>query len=109
VLEGITAVNAAVVTGKLQQLASGFVYDTKTTPSESPGRFKVEQKPIWYSMHKFERLEELLDENQHANTIIVYNYQEELAELKRSFNVTTLDDDRAIERWNDGKVSRPRA
>jgi hypothetical protein len=33
VLDGITAVNAAVVTGKLQQLASGFVYDTITTPS----------------------------------------------------------------------------
>jgi len=104
VLEGITAVNAAVVTGKLQQLASGFVYDTKTTPSESPGKFKVDQRPIWYSMHKFERLEELLDENQHANTIIVYNYQEELAELKRRFNVTTLDDTDAIKRWNDGKI-----
>jgi SNF2 family DNA or RNA helicase len=104
VLEGITAVNAAVVTGKLQQLASGFVYDTKTTPSDSPGRFKVEQKPVWYSLHKFERLEELLDENQHANTIIVYNYQEELAELKRRFHATTLDDTDAIKRWNEGKI-----
>jgi SNF2 family DNA or RNA helicase len=104
VLEGITAVNAAVVTGKLQQLASGFVYDTTTTPSESPGKFVSSQRPIWYSMHKFERLEELLNENQHANTIIVYNYQEELAELKRRFNVTTLDDAGAIERWNAGKV-----
>jgi len=104
VLEGITAVNAAVVTGKLQQLASGFVYDTTTTPSESPGKFKVDQKPVWYSMHKFERLEELLDENQRTNTILVYNYQEELAELKRRFNVTTLDDTDAIKRWNDGKI-----
>ena len=47
---------------------------------------------------------ELLDENQHANTIIVYQYQEELAELKRRFNPTTLDDGRAIERWNAGQV-----
>jgi SNF2 family DNA or RNA helicase len=105
VLEGITAVNAAVVTGKLQQLASGFVYDTTTTPSDSPGKFKVEQKPIWYSLHKFERLEELLDENQHANTIIAYTYQEELAELKRRFgHLQTLDDANVIERWNAGKV-----
>jgi SNF2 family DNA or RNA helicase len=59
---------------------------------------------VWFSSHKFDRLEELLDENQHANTIIVYQYQEELAELKRRFSVVTLDDDRAIERWNDGKV-----
>ena len=83
------AVNAAVVTAKLQQMAGGFVY----TP-----------QPVWFSAHKFDRLEELLDENQHANTIVVYNYKEEEAELKRRFNVTTLDDNRAIERWNAGQV-----
>jgi SNF2 family DNA or RNA helicase len=104
VLDGITAINAAVVTGKLQQLASGFVYDTCITPSDVPGQFIREQTPMWYSTHKFDRLEELLDENQHANTIIAYTYQEELAELKRRFKVTTLDDTRAIERWNGGKV-----
>jgi SNF2 family DNA or RNA helicase len=104
VLEGVTAINAAVVTGKLQQLASGFVYDTTTTASDVPGKFISTQRPIWYSMHKFERLEELLNENQHANTIIAYTYQEELAELKRRFNVTTLDDTDAIKRWNDGKI-----
>jgi SNF2 family DNA or RNA helicase len=83
------AINAGVVTAKLQQMASGFVYA---------------DKPVWFSSHKFDRLEELLDENQHANTIIVYQYKEELAELKRRFSVTTLDDDRAIERWNAGQV-----
>ena len=105
VLDGITAVNAAVVTGKLQQLASGFVYDTTTTPSHVPGKFVSTQRPIWYGLHKFERLEELLDENQHANTIIVYNYQEELAELTRRFGrLQTLDSPDAIERWNAGKI-----
>ena len=98
------AANGGVVTGKLQQMASGFVYDTRKTASETPGKFIVTQTPVWFSPHKFDRLEELLDENQHANTIIVYQYQEELAELKRRFNPTTLDDDRAIERWNAGQV-----
>ena len=100
----ITAINAGVVTGKLQQMASGFVYDTQRTASETPGRFITSQTPIWFSGHKFDRLHELLEENQHANTIIVYQYQEELAELKRRFKVTTLDDDDAIARWNEGKV-----
>jgi len=100
----VTAINAGVVTGKLQQMASGFVYDTRRTASEIAGRFDSTQTAVWFSAHKFDRLQELLDENQHANTIIVYQYQEELAELKRRFTVTTLDDDRAIERWNDGKV-----
>ena len=100
----VTAINAGVVTGKLQQMASGFVYDTRRTASEIASRFDSTQTAVWFSAHKFDRLQELLDENQHANTIIVYQYQEELAEIKRRFTVTTLDDVDAIERWNDGKV-----
>ena len=101
---GVAAINGGVVTGKLQQMASGFVYDTRKQASDVPGKFTVTQTPVWFSPHKFDRLEELLDENQHANTIIVYQYQEELAELKRRFNPTTLNNDRAIERWNAGQV-----
>jgi len=84
------AQNAAVVTQKLQQMSSGFVY----TP-----------EPRWFSPHKFDALDDLLEENQHANTLLVYNYQEELAELKRRYkHLTTLDDAGAIERWNAGLV-----
>ncbi len=91
VLDDVVAVNAAVVTQKLQQMSSGFLYS--------------DNGPIWLSSHKFDRLEELLDENQHANTLLVYQYQEELAEIKRRFKwVVTLDDDDAIERWNRGEV-----
>lgn len=100
----VTAINAGVVTGKLQQMASGFVYDTRRTASEIPGRFDSTQTAVWFSSHKFDRLEELLDENQHANTILVYQYQEELAEIQRRFKVTTLDDADAIVRWNRGDV-----
>ena len=91
VLDDVVAVNAAVVTQKLQQMSSGFLY--------------TDNGPIWTSPHKFDRLEELLEENQHANTLIVYQYKEELAELKRRFKwLVTLDDDNAIERWNAGQV-----
>ena len=91
VLDDVVAVNAAVVTQKLQQMSSGFIYS--------------DNGPIWLSVHKFQRLEELLDENQHANTLVVYQYQEELAELERRFgHLTTLDHPDAIERWNRGEV-----
>jgi SNF2 family DNA or RNA helicase len=91
VLDDVVAVNAAVVTQKLQQMSSGFLYS--------------DNGPIWLSSHKFDRLEELLDENQHANTLVVYQYQEELAELERRFgHLTTLDHPDAIERWNRGEV-----
>ena len=101
----IAAINAAVVTGKLQQMASGFVYDTTSVASDAPGKFTATQAPIWFSKHKFDALDDLLQENQRANTIIAYNYREELAELKRRYkHAVTLDDDRAIERWNKGEV-----
>jgi SNF2 family DNA or RNA helicase len=86
----VIAANAAVVTSKLQQIASGFVYGDKTK---------------WISTHKFDRLDELLDENQHANTIIAYGYKEELAELKRRYpQAKTLDDDKAVDKWNAGEI-----
>jgi len=102
----IEAVNAAVVTGKLQQMAAGFIYDTEVKPNPlAPGKFVTTQTPIWFSRHKFELLDDLIQENQHANTIIAYTYKEELAELKRRYkHALTLDDDRAIERWNKGEV-----
>ena len=85
------AVNAGVVTGKLQQMASGFVY--------------ADGAPQWMSPHKFDALDDLLAENQRANTLIAYNFKAELAELKRRYpHAQTLDDDDVIERWNKGLV-----
>ena len=99
------AANAAVVTGKLQQMASGFVYDTHTTPSDKPGKFTTTKSAVWFSEHKFEVLDNLLTENQHANTIVAYQYQEELAELQRRYpRAATLDDPDAIARWNAGTI-----
>jgi SNF2 family DNA or RNA helicase len=103
--EQITAVNAAVVTGKLQQMAGGWVYQTETSASNTPGRLNVTQTPVWFSSHKFDLLHDLVEENQHANTIIVYNYVEELAELKRRYpHALTLNDTNAIDCWNAGEV-----
>ena len=90
----VIAQNDASVTTKLQQMASGFVYD------------RTGGKPVhWFSAHKFDRLEELLAENQRANTLIWYSYQEELAELRRRHpHLQTLDDENAVERWNRGVI-----
>ena len=84
----VLAQNAAVVTQKLQQLSSGFVYH------DGGAR--------WLSSHKFDALEALLDENQRANTIIFYNYVEELHELQRRFpRLGGVDD---LDEWNAGRV-----
>jgi len=86
----ITAPTAAVVTQKLQQLAGGFVYG--------------EAGAEWLSSHKFDMLDDILEENQHDNTIVVYNYKEELAELKRRYKLTTIDEDGAVDNWNEGRI-----
>ena len=92
VLDDITAVNAAVVTAKLQQIASGFAY---TDSGES----------VWFSHHKYDLLDEIIEGNQRANTLVVYNYKEELAELKRRYpKAKTVDDPNSIEHWNGGHV-----
>jgi hypothetical protein len=92
--EQVIAQNAGAVTSKLQQMASGFAYN-RGAGVES----------IWFSTHKFDRLAELLEENQRANTIVAYSYLEELAELKRRFpHAQTMDDEDVIERWNRGEV-----
>jgi SNF2 family DNA or RNA helicase len=87
----ISAPTAAVVTQKLQQLAGGFIYGL--------------DQPEWISRHKFDLLEEILDGNQRANTIIVYNYKEELAELKRQYpQLSTMDDENVVDKWNKGEL-----
>ena len=85
--ETITAPTAAAVTNKLQQLAGGFIYGVSGAE--------------WVSAHKYELLSDILEENQHANTIIVYNYKEELAELRRRYPKARDVD---VEAWNAGKI-----
>ena len=101
----ITALSAAAVTNKLQQMACGFAYNRTTVAQEIAGKFTPVQDAVWFSDHKFVVLDDILEGNQRANTIIVYNYKEELAELQRRYpQAATIDDPDAIERWNAGEI-----
>jgi hypothetical protein len=100
------AANAGAVTQKLQQMSCGWVYDTRKTPNPAkPGKFIVTQTPVWFSAHKFDLLEEVLDGNQRANTIVAYTYVEEQAELLRRYpHAATIDQPGVVDRWNRGEV-----
>jgi hypothetical protein len=101
----ITALTAASVTGKLQQMASGFIYNSQTVAQETAGKFTQAKEAVWFSPHKFDLLDDILAENQRDNTIVVYNYREELAELRRRYpHAATVDEPDAIARWNAGKI-----
>jgi hypothetical protein len=92
--EQVIAVNAGVVTNKLQQGATGFYYASNE-----------DYTPIWVSKHKFERLDELMDENQHDPTLVFYNFEAEKQELLSRYpHAQTLDDVNAVERWNAGEI-----
>ena len=64
--EKITAMSAAAVTQKLSQGAGGWFYSSTVTASATPGKFITTKTPVWFSRHKFDRLDELLQENQRA-------------------------------------------
>jgi len=88
----VIAANAAAVTSKLQQLASGFAYDT-------------ERQTVWTSSHKLDAVEDLHTENQRAPMLVWYQYKAELAALKARFpRLQTLDNDDSILRWNAGQI-----
>ena len=81
----ITALSAAAVTSKLQQMAGGWVYDTVTEAMDTAGVFKSYKFAHWFSSHRFDMLDEILEGNQQDNTLIVYNFVEELAQLKTRY------------------------
>jgi len=86
----VAALTAAAAVNKLQQISSGFVYD-------AVGRAH------WVNTHKFEMFDEILSENQNANTIVVYNFKAELAELQRRYpKAKTIDGN--VEAWNRGEI-----
>ena len=110
--ETVTALTAAAMTSKLQQLAGGWAY-TGGAGSAAGGHWHTHPEDTsltatgatWFSSHRFDRLDEVLEGNQRANTLVVYNYREELAELLRRYpTAQTLDDDDAITRWNAGQI-----
>jgi SNF2 family DNA or RNA helicase len=57
------------------------------------------------SHHKFDRLKELLEENQRDPTLVFYMFDAERQELlKRYPHAQTLDDHDAVNRWNRGEI-----
>lgn len=88
--DAAVAANAAVLTTKLQQIASGFVYGAATQ---------------WLSSHKLDALDDIFNENQRAPTLIWYQYQAELIALKARYpKLEELTNEHSIDRWNAGQI-----
>lgn len=98
-LEGnneVTALNAAVLAGKLMQICNGAIY--------------VNQTQDWKELHKvkLDALEEIIEENYGENLLIAYSYKHDLARLQARFGkrgaIPIGRDEEVVAAWNRGDI-----
>ncbi|QFG04469.1 DNA helicase [Aeromonas phage vB_AhyS-A18P4] len=105
----IEAETAATLTGKLLQMASGFIYETKRVfADELEERVKVVRTPHILHDHKLERLDGILDDmrEQNERVVVVYHFKPSLERLmKRYPKARVMDKEgRLVKDWNEGKI-----
>lgn len=91
----ITAINAAVLTGKLQQFANGFLYDEGKVPHEI------------HSL-KIDALEDLIEAANGKSVLLFYWYQSDrdrIVKKFKHFKPRLLKGQKDMDDWNQGKIS----
>lgn len=89
--EEIDAVNAAVLSGKLLQMANGAVYDS-------------ENKSHVIHDKKLDALEDLIEGANGKPVLVAYWYKHDLERIKERCPVRQIQSSKDIEDWNDGKI-----
>jgi len=89
--EEIDAVNAAVLSGKLLQMANGAVYDS-------------ENKAHVIHDKKLDALEDLIEGANGKPVLVAYWYKHDLERIKDRFPVRQIQSSKDIKDWNDGKI-----
>lgn len=87
----IDAVNAAVLSGKLLQMANGAVYDE-------------EKNSLHIHDRKLDALEDLIEGANGKPVLIAYWYQHDAERIKGRFQVCEIKTSKDIEDWNAGKI-----
>lgn len=87
----VDAVNAAVLSGKLLQMANGAVYDE-------------ESKVLHIHNQKLEALEELIEGANGKPILIAYWYNHDLVRIKERFKIREIKAAKDIADWNDGLI-----
>ncbi len=96
----VTAVNMAALTNKCLQMANGAVYVDTEGETKGPR--------AWHVVHdaKIEALRSIVEETNGAPLLVSYEFQSDLARLKKAFpQAVPLDSKKSTEdRWNEGKI-----
>ena len=91
--ETVTAVNAAVVTGKLLQMADGGLYG---------------EDGVSYWIHdcKLDALEDIVESAVGKPVLVYYGYRFDLDRIKERLGdrVVELESEKEVERWNRGEI-----
>lgn len=100
----ITAANAGIIVGKLQQFTGGAVY--QTDDAESKG-----DEGGWIPIHdaKLDALKALVGERQGRGTVVVYHYKHELIRIMEhlpgAVNFKSMPVVRLQAAWNAGRIA----
>lgn len=97
----IEAANAAVLSGKLQQICAGFSYVDRSTEA------------VWHSKARFDWYDELYN-GLGEQLLVFYHYREELDELRRRYpnlhylggGVSNKKARASIKAWNNGQLTQ---
>lgn len=89
--EEIDAANAAVLSGKLLQMANGCIYD------EDKKALKIHDR-------KLDALEDLIESANGKPLLVAYWFQHDLARIKERFSVREIKTSKDIEDWNQGRI-----
>ena len=92
--DNVLAANAAVLAGKLLQLANGSVYLDDTGKSE-----------LIHS-EKLDALAQIVEDNPNENMLIAYNFKFDLEQLKAKFPqaVVLSKSGEEVDQWNNGEI-----
>lgn len=89
--EEIDAINAAVLSGKLLQMANGAVYDE-------------EKRTHYIHDRKLDALEDLIEGANGKPVLIAYWYNHDLERIKNRFKIREIKTSKDIKEWNEGLI-----
>lgn len=87
----IDAVNAAALSGKLLQMASGAVYDS-------------EGRALRIHDRKLDALEDLIEAANGKPLLVAYWYKHDLERIRERFDARVIDTEQDITDWNAGRI-----
>jgi SNF2 family DNA or RNA helicase len=90
--EEIDAMNAAVLSGKLLQMANGAIYDE-------------EKNAHFIHDRKLDALEDLIEGANGKSVLIAYWYNHDLERIKAKFKVREIKTSNDIKDWNNGDIT----